>query len=234
MFNTWPRSIKPPGLICSSTIPFLQWFFKQMSLKSNIDERIKNVGFLHTTENPTNVFCYQYLSSNSFYWWKSLQNCVLIDIPFHIMIKIEVKFCHQILGELGDPNTFEGLKQWFVSVIFIQSLQMFGMIKSSTAITFLSLGWKVYSLPCVWPLVQCDVYNKITDPLSKLEFIVCKSFPNDLVFYFMLPQFETNERLLGYFEVTHTFILQFFLWRICIVPQNPQKITMKMGNGNVV
>ena len=43
---------------------FLQGFSKQMCLKSNINERIQNLGFLHTTENPNYVFFHQYLSSN--------------------------------------------------------------------------------------------------------------------------------------------------------------------------
>ena len=66
----------------------MRGFSTQMCFNSNFDDRIQNLGFLRTTENPIYVFFYLFLSANTIFWGKSLQKCVLVSVQFHFLFFI--------------------------------------------------------------------------------------------------------------------------------------------------
>ena len=86
---------------------------KKVCLKSNNDERIQNLGILHTTENPNCVFFLSIFVFGHIYKGE-MRKCVSNDVIFHTMMNFKWNVAINFRGKFGaleghqDSNKISG------------------------------------------------------------------------------------------------------------------------------
>ena len=146
-----------------------------MCLKSNIDERKQNLGFLRSTKNPSSEFFHQYLSSNIFLLWGGGGVFAEVCLKLLPLSHCDTTFAIKFLPHWGSQHLGALIIRLCMSpFIYNENIAISLVILSALALLlYPSLNHFFSSFP-LFPIISCFAFLHLFDiNRSRLKLYTC-------------------------------------------------------------